>query len=833
MSLVRRSLSLFLVALLTVSGFDLIEVRAETDALEKAKPVESVPRQEPGLNENVIDVDGIKYRIIDKTPDGGTVKLGADLGWSNPSVPKDIEAFTIPETIVHEGKTYKVIKIGRNAFMDCKKLKEIVVPEGIDELEEGAFRRASAVESVELPRSLVKIGPSAFSMCEKLSKINLSDNIKIIGKGCFFGCTALSNVRLPANLKEISEELFQGSGIAKIIIPASVTKIGGDAFWSAESLGTVEFEKDSQCRGIGPKAFNFSAISSINIPDTVNTIGEKAFSNCAKLKTIGIEKTGGGLVSVGSEAFLRTAISEFHIPGTLRYFDPDAIKGCKELEKVTVDENHPNYSSEDGVLFNKKKSALYLFPEKKASEEYSIPETVKSIGAYAFTETKLKKVIFPKKLKDIDNFAFYKAEAIEEALIPEGVEFIGRMAFSNCQALKNLQLPDTLTTIEPGAFYNLPALESLEVPAGVKSIKSNFAAKSEKLKDIKLKALRYKEIASGAFQDVSSDAIFTVENDEVKKMLKKSGVDESKIKTLGHEVPTETFKVDGILYKVIDDATDDADGTVQVGNGIFSSGIPAGSNGIFTIPEEINKDGKKYKVVKIGKNAFSYDGESFPWVKEVTVPDSVRVIEENAFNDCTGLKKLNLGENSKLERIEKKAFDANALTELKLSKKLKYIDESAFSHSKDLKNVVLPEGVLEIGDYAFSSIPKLKTLTLVREVKKIGIGAFSENPNLTEINVNDQNKFYKSKDGILYDYGFRSLASYPTGKVDATYNAPETLRNIEDYGFYKVSKLKKFAGGKAGLSPLVTVSSLKLGRISTIASRISLFSALHEIPKTP
>ena len=154
MSLVRRSLSLFLVALLTVSGFDLIEVRAETDALEKAKPVESVPRQEPGLNENVIDVDGIKYRIIDKTPDGRTVKLGADLGWSNPSVPKDIEAFTIPETIVHEGKTYKVIKIGRNAFMDCKKLKEIVVPEGIDELEEGAFRRASAVESVELPRSL-------------------------------------------------------------------------------------------------------------------------------------------------------------------------------------------------------------------------------------------------------------------------------------------------------------------------------------------------------------------------------------------------------------------------------------------------------------------------------------------------------------------------------------------------------------------------------------------------------------------------------------------------------------------------------------------------------
>ena len=76
-----------------------------------------------------------------------------------------------------------------------------------------------------------------------------------------------------------------------------------------------------------------------------------------------------------------------------------------------------------------------------------------------------------------------------------------------------------MTTIEPGAFYNLPALESLEVPAGVKSIKSNFAAKSEKLKDIKLKALRYKEIASGAFQDVSSDAIFTVENSVDRKSV--------------------------------------------------------------------------------------------------------------------------------------------------------------------------------------------------------------------------------------------------------------------------------------------------------------------------
>lgn len=159
------------------------------------------------------------------------------------------EEYTIPEGVeIMEGtfwlanvKPKRVVlpstlqKMECNTFIRCP-LKELVLPEGITIVPGCMCERCEELKKVVLPSTIKSIEICAFNCCVKLQEINLPDNIEYVEDGAFRFCNSLTQLHLPSNLRGISPEMFYGSGILSIEIPASVTEICYWAFWGCNQL---------------------------------------------------------------------------------------------------------------------------------------------------------------------------------------------------------------------------------------------------------------------------------------------------------------------------------------------------------------------------------------------------------------------------------------------------------------------------------------------------------------------------------------------------------------------------------------------------------------------
>ena len=170
--------------------------------------------------------------------------------------------------------------------------------------------------------------------------------------------------------------------IKVVTIDYGVTSIGKYAFRSCKNLTSVTMP--NSLTSIGENSFDACIdLTSMIIPDSVKSIGEHAFYTCTSLKNVTI---GNSLNMISNFVFV----------------------GCNSLENIMVDENNLNYSSIDGVLFNKKKTELILYPVGNSRNAYSIPNSVTSIGYYAFWGcTNLRNIKIPNNVESIGDYAFY------------------------------------------------------------------------------------------------------------------------------------------------------------------------------------------------------------------------------------------------------------------------------------------------------------------------------------------------------------------------------------------------------------------------------------------
>lgn len=271
-----------------------------------------------------------------------------------------------------------VTEIGRYAFGGCL-ITSIKIPDGVTIINDDTFYRCKSLTEVILPDSVTEIGAYAFSYCSSLKKIKIPDNVTIIGERAFTNC-AFVEIDLPANLIEIGDSAFWGCYLLESIsIPDGVTAIGEETFAGCSSL--VEVNIPEGVTSIGNRAFEkCRSIISVTIPSSVSNIGSWAFRRCDNLTSLVISD---GVTTIESGAFSYcSSLTSVTIPKSVTTID---LTGLNSLSEINVDKDNPYYTSVDGVLFNKDKSSLIVYPIGRQDKSYTVPDSVTTIRGEAFS----------------------------------------------------------------------------------------------------------------------------------------------------------------------------------------------------------------------------------------------------------------------------------------------------------------------------------------------------------------------------------------------------------------------------------------------------------------
>ncbi|MDR1343299.1 MAG: leucine-rich repeat protein [Prevotellaceae bacterium] len=258
------------------------------------------------------------------------------------------------------------------------------------------------------------------------------------------------------------------SSIKAAVVDSGVTSIGCAAFSFCYSLMSVSLP--GSVAKIGSAAFvSCYALTSLTIPGSVAKIGNTAFGRCYSLMSVTIPNLVAEIeYSTFDEC---TSLASLAIPSSVVSIGSAAFGGCTSLESILADAGSNSYASEDGILFNKRKTELVCYPAGKRSGSYAIPESVDRIGIYSFFGCSfLDTVTIPNSVATIGDGAFWSCSSLRYVTIPNSVVTIGNNVFYGCTSLKSATFPNTLTSIGRGVFFCCSSLRSVNIPSSVTSI---------------------------------------------------------------------------------------------------------------------------------------------------------------------------------------------------------------------------------------------------------------------------------------------------------------------------------------------------------------------------
>ena len=345
---------------------------------------------------------------------------------------------TIPDSI----GGVPVTAIGQDAFKSHHYLCYVTIPEGVTDIENGAFASTWNLSYAELPGTLVNIGDEAFNGY-KGQEIIFHEGLETIGNKAFWGASSLRNdLYFPEGLKTIGDEAFKSVQSENLYFPESLESIGAKAF----DFGDVEYIyfESKDLPEIAEDAFSSTSIADVDLnwkaskeqmiaaQEFFDSIGQE--TRVWRMQNPNVDYVRDGLDTYENGLWTGYTGTQTHLRPWDSYDDID-VTGIG-----------------DG-----------LFKGSTTIEYFAVPynDLFTTIGAEAFADSSLVTVDLFDSVTTIGAGAFRNCVNMEELTIPASVTSIEAGAFEGCTGIKTLTILCSPSAIAEGVFNGCTGIEKL------------------------------------------------------------------------------------------------------------------------------------------------------------------------------------------------------------------------------------------------------------------------------------------------------------------------------------------------------------------------------------